>query len=481
MRTRLLGSVATLIGLAFLALAAQRLRFEDVAAALAHARLWPWLPMGIASYLIGHAMRGVRLRRLVRRETLLNTADATNVVVVGYAVNNVLPARLGEIARAWMLMERSGLSFVQTLTVTATERLLDAIALLTLLGLATAWLPVGPLQAVALPVVIALVAASLLVVAVGVLFPAPVLGLASRFAYRWTPRTQDALLRRVHAVLNGLAAMRRPGTALAVIGLTALVWLCEAGLYLALLPAFGLTPHPLHAVFAMASTNLGILVPSTPGFIGPFHFFCSQALAAVGVTTDVAFAYAVLVHAAFFVPITLWGVGILAAHGLSVGATLTLSRTATPLLSPDTFARPDLGVDDAPPSRFHLALAEAAVPLDEALPPGVERERAKLEVAIFVAGQMRQLPARLQAAFAIGLLAFRAATRLRYGRGFCDLSPAPRREWFEAWAYGRWSLGRQLFRAVRGTALLAWYELPAARAALEKSASDASPASGHPG
>jgi uncharacterized protein (TIRG00374 family) len=466
--SRLLWLVAILIGFVFLTLAARRLRIEDVAAALAHARLWPWLPLGIASYVLGHVLRGIRLRRLVRRETLLETADATNIVVVGYAVNNILPARLGEVARAWMLMERSGLSFVQTVTITATERLLDALALLIWLGVATALLPGGPLQAVALRIVVALVIAGLLLLAIGVLFPAQVLGLASRLASRWTPSVQDGVLRRVHAVLNGLTALRGPRSALSVAALTALVWLCEGGLYVALLPAFGLDMRPVHGLFAMATTNIGILVPSTPGFVGPFHFFCSQAMAAIGVAQDVSLAYAVLVHAAFFVPITIWGVGVLAAYGLSVGATLRLSRTAEPLLSPDTLMRPDIGIPETPPSRFHLALTEAAIPLESAFPPGEERDRVRHEVATFVAGQLEQLPVRLRVAFALGLLGFRAITRLRYGRGFCDLPVAPRRAWFEAWAYGRWSLGRQLFRAVRSTALLAWYELPAARAALAR-------------
>ena len=223
MRGRGLWIVATLIGLAFLVAAGARLDLRAVGAAIAGARLWPWLPLGVASYLAGHVLRGMRLRRLVRRESLLDTAGAANVVVVGYAVNNVLPARLGEIARAWMLMEKSGLSFVQTLTVTAAERLLDALALLAWLGLATALLPGGPTQVFALRLVVALVAVAALVLAVGVLLPAPVLGLASRLANRWAPRAQDRLLRRVHAALNGLAPLRQPRTALTIIALTALV------------------------------------------------------------------------------------------------------------------------------------------------------------------------------------------------------------------------------------------------------------------
>src|SRR5262249_9116756 len=98
----------------------------------------------------------------------------------------------------------------------------------------------------------------------------------------------------------------------------------------------------------------------------------------------------------------------------------------------------------------------------------VERERAVRAVATFVGAQMGQLPLRLQAGYGAGLIVFRAVTRARYARGFCELPEPLRRAWFERWAYGRVALGRQLFRAVRSTALLAWYEQPAGRAALDE-------------
>src|SRR6185369_4029582 len=116
------------------------------------ARLWPWLPLALASYLGGQWLRGFRLRRLLRPEVEVTTATATNVVVVGYAVNNILPARLGELARAWILMERSGLSIVQTLTITLVERLLDAAVLLALFGVTTLALTVPSALSAAVPV-----------------------------------------------------------------------------------------------------------------------------------------------------------------------------------------------------------------------------------------------------------------------------------------------------------------------------------------
>jgi len=469
---------ATLVGLAFLAAAVSRLDLEAVLAGFRHARIWPWVPLGILGYLLGHRIRGRRLARLVSREATLTTGSATHVVVVGYAVNNLLPARLGELARAWMLVERSGLSVVQSLTVTLVERLLDAFVLLAFFGVATLMMPASTLQIVELRVALGLLGIATVALGVGVLAPGPVLGLVSRAANRWAPRAHDAITRRAFAALSGLAYLRRPRQALEILGLSVLVWSCEASLYLLMLPAFGLALKPVVAAFAMASTNLAILLPSTPGFIGPFHFFCMRALVTAGTPREVAFDYAVLLHAAFYVPITVWGGAVLASQGLSIGRALALSRVARalPAASSAVTAAPWRAEPEPKPSRFMIALAEAAIPLDADGISGESRTAVVAEVATFLAGQLEMLPTRLRFAFDAGFTAFRFATRVRFLRGFCEL-PGPRRSaWFEQWAYGNAALGRSLFRAVRSTALLAYYEQPAARAALDASSASMRPA-----
>lgn len=476
-----LAVLATLVGIAFLAAALVHLDRAAVAAVLGRARLWPWLPLGVASYLIGHRLRGHRLRRLVSHEVALTTNVATSVVVAGYASNNLLPARLGELVRAWLLMERSGLSIAQTLTITVVERLLDAFVLLVLFWLATSLLPASPIVAMALPVAGGLLALTALVLALGVWTPGPVLALASHAAQRFPPRAHDVVMRQVHGALGGLEALRRPRHALAVLGLSLSVWIAEAGLFAFLLPAFDLAADPRHALFAMTGTNLGVLLPSTPGFVGPFHFFCTQSLVALGVPREVGFGYAVLVHAAFFVPITFWGVAVIASHGLSVGRALTLSREAGSLPAGVARLAPRVPPPaEAAPSRFFLALAEAAVPVDRDRFADAEARPIVLDVASFVAGQMRELPVRLRAQFQIGLAGFRVVTRLRYARGFCELPPVTRREWFEHWAYGPLPLARLLFRPVRSTALLAYYERPEVRERMDAAAPVAGAEAGGP-
>ncbi len=471
MRRFLLLAASTLLGVAFLFAAASHLDRAAVGEALTRARLWPWLPLALVSYLGGHWLRGFRLRRLLKHEVELTTATATNVVVVGYAVNDVLPARLGELVRAWILMERSGLSIVQTLTVTLVERLLDAAVLLALFGAASLEIGVSPITRTVLPVAGGLLVFTVLVIAFGVWAPGTVVTFASRATQRLAPRAHDGVVRNVHAALGGLEGLRHLRSGLAVLAWSFAVWIAETGLYFFLLPAFRLALSPQHALFAMTSTNLGLLLPSTPGFFGTFHFFCQSALAAFGVPRSIGFGYAVLVHATFFVPVTLWGLASLAGHGLSIGRALALSRVARPMTGGVARLAPRTGPPPEPrPSRFLLALVEAAVPLDrDGLEPGAARAVTE-DVAGFVAGQMRELPVRLRGLFQIGLIGFRFLTRVRFARGYCELPPAVRREWFERWAYGRLALGRQLFRPVRSTALLAYYERPEARAALDRAA-----------
>jgi hypothetical protein len=105
------------------------------------------------------------------------------------------------------------------------------------------------------------------------------------------------------------------------------------------------------------------------------------------------------------------------------------------------------------PAKLLGSLCEAIVP-EPATPARVAR------VAGFVHEQHAALPLALRALLAIGLTGFRTLVALRFARGFCALDLATRRRVVRAWSYGWFPPGRQLFRVVRGPALLAWYDLP---------------------
>lgn len=456
-----------LLGLAISAVlllaAGYNVEWHSVGIALASAQLWPWLPLAVGSYLIGHWVRGVRTRLLVSRDAKLSLVSATNVVVIGYTVNNILPARLGEFARAGMLSERTGLPVPQSLTVTLVERTLDGWVLFLYLCLSLFFVPTTALiyeVAEVAGIVFAVVTVGILLVLIAPnLLTGTVLWATSRFPDKW----RDRIIRLAIDIVQGLEYLRSARDAAKVLALSAVVWLFEAGLFFFLLPAFGIALRPDWALLALAVTNLGILVPSTPGYVVVFHYFCQEALRAVGVGLEVAVSYSIVVHLGFFIPITLWGVGIILWYGIELSKTISMAKTAKPL----TFAAPEIAapVAEAPlPPRdrpdLFLALAEALVPTDRPRLEPEERRVVVSQAADFLQGQINALSPGLQTMMKIALTGFRFLVRLRFVRGYCELPLETRRRIADWWAYGPIGFTRQMFRALRATVLLAYWEHP---------------------
>ncbi len=452
-------AVGLLASAVFVFLAVRHLDILALEKAWGDARVLPWLPLGILSYLVGHIVRGVRCRLLVRREATIRLLTASNIVVVGYASNNVLPARLGELVRAGMLAERTGMPIVQSLAITFIERVLDGLAILILLviGIMGSDAPGWIHEVVKVALVVFGIAT--LVIAAGVYSPGWIVAAASRLGNKVGPRAHDRLVSLASSITNAGASLRDPRDAALLVFYSLLVWSLEAGLFVAILPIFGLPMSIADGVVAMSVTNLGLLVPSSPGFIGPFHYFCSRALMAHGVDDATALAYATLVHLAFYVPVTIWGASAMLWYGVEVGSTAAIAREAkrgdklmtirgVPLVElapvPPRAAEPEA-------SAFTIGLVEAIV--GDPVHPAAIQYAAK-----FVDGQVAALPTKLQLMFRAGMALFRFVTRLRFFRGYCDVSLEARRVWTKRWAEGRFALVRQLFKPVRATALLAYYD-----------------------
>lgn len=265
------------------------------------------------------------------------------------------------------------------------------------------------------------------------------------------------------SVTTAAASLRRPRDAMAIACYSVVVWLLETLMFAFVLPVFGMKFGLAASAVTMSVTNLGILVPSSPGFIGSFHFFCAQALMAQGVLGATAMAYALVVHLTFFVPVTLWGAGAILWYGIQVGATAALARAAKAVPAAATvdgvamhiLARlaPSRVASHAP-SAFDVALTETFVTTTELAADPVAVHVA----ATFLSEQIGALPSRLRLLYAIGIAVFRAWVRVTQRTGFCLLSADRRRAAVYPWAFGRITPLRQLFRPVRSTVLLAYYD-----------------------
>ncbi len=469
------GALTIALGVAvsagFLVLAGSYVDWGETLAQLRLAVWWPWLPLAVLTYLVGQLVRGLRCRALVWDQARLGTLTATNIVVVGYAVNNLLPLRLGELARAGMLAERTGLPYAQALAVTFIERLFDALTILALLSLGLLALPgvaLGPSA-----VLVALAVVGLAVLAVGFIAGAPglVTALVTRVTHRLPHRAQERVIALVAQASAGFRCVRRPAVFFPVAALSVLVWVLEIGLFFFPMLCFGLEPRAALATLTMSATNLGILVPSAPGFVGSFEAIAMHTLHLYGgVPMATALGVAVTAHAGFYVPVTLWGVGVMAGYGLRLG-TLRAVATAAPSLAREdalpgrvvTRLAPNL--PEPPPSRLLASLCEALLPA-ERLEPEAAQAGVSERVSCFVAGQLAALSTRYRWLLRVGLLGFWGLALVTHARPFGSLSPERRRVLVRRWAWGRVTPARQLFKALRSTAILAYYEDHAVQQAL---------------
>jgi uncharacterized protein (TIRG00374 family) len=233
---------------------------------------------------------------------------------IGMMVNNVLPARAGEFARAYALKKETGIPFATGLASLVVDRLFDAIALLLLAAFALfdpALSGAQTLRGTPLSSFATGAGALVLILLLGtyalIFFPTQLLRLFELFARRVSPTVEDRGRRVLQTFINGLSVLRSPGRFAAVLGWSIAHWVLNAfGIWLAF-KAVGITAPFSAALFLQAFIALGTAVPSAPGFFGVFEYMSIEGLSVYGIGRQQAATWAIGYHLFSFVPITLIG------------------------------------------------------------------------------------------------------------------------------------------------------------------------------
>lgn len=255
-------------------------------------------------YLIGILVRAVRSKLMIPKLSLM---EALGSVCIGYAANNILPARLGEIARAHVVGKSCGVKRSLALSSILVERILDGavIVLLMVLAMKSIELPEWAIKVRQGGII--LFSCALL----GVLI-APYIGpkILSLIPNQKIKSIGEGFLEGIQLASRSLPVM------VSLILLSFLVWVVEEQMFVVASDAFGLGIAPFSLFFVLGVINLGILVPSSPGYIGVYHYFCTLALGVFGVPMGKAVAYGVVLHASQVIPTTIIGLLFLPYFGL---------------------------------------------------------------------------------------------------------------------------------------------------------------------
>lgn len=235
---------------------------------------------------------------------------------IGFAVNNLLPARMGEFARALSLSKLTTVGAAPAFAALIVERLFDSIILFVLLFAAMA-APGFPEDVVIAGVEVgaaALRVTVVILIAILGLFAAVLrprtAGRVVHFGARLlTARLREPFVGAMRAFAAGLDVLRNPRLLVVSLFLAAVQWLFLAFSFVLGFLAFAIEDVPFAAaVFLQSLISLAVAIPSTPGFFGPFEAAAREGLSLWNVPGEQAISFAIGFHIAGFLPVTLIGV-----------------------------------------------------------------------------------------------------------------------------------------------------------------------------
>jgi glycosyltransferase 2 family protein len=252
-----------------------------------------WVIVGGAFSTTDLAFRGLRWQRLIRPLAAVRYVPMFGYLLIGYAANNVLPARLGELVRSHYLGDREGVSRAAALGTVVVERVVDLVAVVAIATTALLILSVRGVLAGAVLIGAGITGLFLVVLALGIV--AHRLPGADRIAVvlaRW-PKIGEI----GRSLQGGLSVAAQPRTVVEALLTSAAAWTCSILALAAMGQALGLQLSMGAAALVTSGIALAGAIPAAPSNIGTFEAAAVAAGTAVGLAPESALALGVLSHA----------------------------------------------------------------------------------------------------------------------------------------------------------------------------------------
>ncbi len=259
----------------------------------------------------GHYSRSYRWKFLLLPLKNIRTWNLFTATAIGFMANNLLPARLGELVRAYVLGKEEQISRTASFATIVYERIIDVFSLLILLWVTLArvsgpeWLKTSMVWILILNVV------AFIVMSLMVRSPGTVRRIVTRVTGRFPGELQAKALRITDGYLGGLTGMTQIKTFLPIVVTSLGVWVfAMLGLYYCFV-ALDMDVPLMANVTLIVLVAMGSMIPSAPAYLGTTQYACIVGLSLYGVGKSEALAFSLLYHATQFFPITALGLYLL--------------------------------------------------------------------------------------------------------------------------------------------------------------------------
>ncbi|MDR1109489.1 MAG: flippase-like domain-containing protein [Deltaproteobacteria bacterium] len=278
----------------------------------------PMLLPCVGIYLLAHVLRVIRWKVMLRPLASVPFGSPLSALSICLLANNILPAHMGELVRAYLLAAENDISKSAVLGTVVMERVYDGLSVLFFLSILLLFLDLPDTPGAA---GLSLSAETLRRVGVmglaffgGILLALRLLVSHQALALRlfgWLSRPLPGKLAAnlVQMALNFASGLKIAGArdlAMTIL-LSLALWLVQCLWAYSPAPAFGLD-IPVSAGFLMTVVlTFALLVPSAPAFIGTYQVAAILSLGCFGVDKNVAGAFSMVLWSAYLVTSSLLG------------------------------------------------------------------------------------------------------------------------------------------------------------------------------
>ena len=283
-----------LIGALFLWLALRQTSMEEVLAVFR--QLNPsWLAIGLLFYGLDLALRAARWRLLLMGIKVLDYRSVFTALIVGYSVNNLLPARMGELYRAHFAGRRCGISRAAAFGSIVIERALDGTVVILCLLIGMLWVPLHR--------TLSILAVTSIFVYVGLALSMLLLQKQVLRIFTGRPLLQSKII----GFFKGLNVVKGSHFGQSTT-LSLFIWILEALTFWAVLQALGVRLGWQAVPLVLGVVSLSTLLPSAPGFVGTYQYAYAFVLTLLGYTATQGVAAAAAFQIFLMGPLTVAGI-----------------------------------------------------------------------------------------------------------------------------------------------------------------------------
>ena len=286
------------------------------------------IALSVICLVLSIGAKTMRWRLLLPKEAPVTTPRLFRILHISFLLNNVLPARLGDVARVAMTSRQPGVRLGAVLSSLLTERVTDAVTLLSCFVVVSPFLPIPDRYLSWLHIAWVILGSLVALTAAAILLRRFIGRLSARFQIGGRLPWNQALRDEALSFRDGWRQLFARSHVLRIWGWSCAAWIGAFAINYLLMQALNIETPVTVAILLTCTTNLAMLVPSSPGYVGVFHLAATLSLAPFDVGASQAFSFAILAHLVNVLPVSILGAAFLLAGRESIAFNFRARREA---------------------------------------------------------------------------------------------------------------------------------------------------------